>query len=74
MDERRKLLKRYYDLKEYLVNLENNQNTNKFNEERDRKVKPMNLENRKIFRISILGEKLSATISDLTKIMGLLLH
>lgn len=74
MDERRKLLKRYYDLKEYLVNLENNQNTNKFNEERDRKVKPMNLENGKIFRISILGEKLSATISDLTKIMGLLLH
>lgn len=47
MEERRELSRQYYDLKEYLIHLEDNQITKKTSEKLHREVKPMNIKNEK---------------------------
>ncbi len=47
MEERRELSKQYFDLKEYLIHLEDNQDTTSSDKAIHRDVEPMNLENEK---------------------------
>lgn len=47
MEERRELSKQYFDLKEYLIHLEDNQDTTSSDKAIHRELEPMNLENEK---------------------------